>query len=55
MRLHRVDNGVGFNQGDMIVISEPPKDCSILQLSRMRKQPACRMSTAPGTSWDLAA
>ena len=42
-----VDNGVGFNQGDMVVISQsqPPADCSILQLSQD--------ATGAGTSWDL--
>jgi type IV pilus assembly protein PilW len=29
-----VDNGIGFNQGDMVLLSQPPKDCSILQLSQ---------------------
>ena len=40
-----VDNGIGFNQGDMVLISQPPADCSILQLSQD--------ATGAGTSWDL--
>ncbi|MEF8719394.1 MAG: prepilin-type N-terminal cleavage/methylation domain-containing protein [Candidatus Accumulibacter necessarius] len=43
----RVNNGVGFNQGDMILISEPPKDCSILQLSQDAQATACRVTGAP--------
>ena len=39
-----VDNGIGFNQGDMVLISQPP-DCFILQLSQD--------ATGAGTSWNL--
>jgi len=40
-----VDNGIGFNQGDMVLISQPAADCFILQLSQD--------ATGAGTSWDL--
>jgi type IV pilus assembly protein PilW len=40
-----VDNGIGFNQGDMVLISQPPADCFILQLSQD--------ATGAGTSWNL--
>lgn len=49
----RVNNGVGFNRGDMIVISEPPKDCSILQLSQDAQPTAAPNVNAPGNSWIL--
>jgi type IV pilus assembly protein PilW len=40
-----VDNGIGFNQGDMVLVSQPPADCFILQLSQD--------ATGAGTSWNL--
>jgi type IV pilus assembly protein PilW len=52
-RLLRVNNGVGFNQGDMIILFEPPKDCSILQLSQDAQATGVPNVTGPGTSWDL--
>lgn len=29
-----VNNGLGFYQSDLVIISEPPKDCSLVQLSQ---------------------
>jgi type IV pilus assembly protein PilW len=52
-RTLRVNNGVGFNQGDMIILFEPPRDCSILQLSEDAQATGVPNVTGPGTSWDL--
>jgi type IV pilus assembly protein PilW len=52
-RTLRVNNGVGFNQGDMIILFEPPRDCSILQLSQDAQATGVPNVTGPGTSWDL--
>jgi len=49
----RVNNGVGFNQGDMIILFEPPKDCSILQLSENAQATGVPNVTGPGNAWDL--
>ncbi len=49
----RVNNGVGFNQGDLIIISQPPTDCSILQLSQPAQATGVANVTGTGTSWEL--
>ena len=48
-----VNNGVGFNQGDLIIISQPPRDCSILQLSQPAQATGVANVTGTGTSWYL--
>jgi type IV pilus assembly protein PilW len=54
-RLLRVNNGVGFNQGDMIILFEPPKDCSILQLSQDAQATGVPNVTGPGHLMGFAA
>jgi type IV pilus assembly protein PilW len=51
----RVNNGVGFNQGDLIIISQPATAtvCSILQLSQPAQATGVANVTGTGTSWEL--
>lgn len=49
----RVNNGIGFQQGDMVLISQPPKDCAMVQLSQDGQQLGMANLTGPGTQWDL--
>jgi type IV pilus assembly protein PilW len=49
----RVDNGIGFQQGDLVLISESPKDCSVIQMSQNGQQLGMANLTGPGTQWDL--
>ena len=48
-----VDNGIGFSQGDLIVISQSPNACSIVQLSTDGQLTAKANVTGPGISWRL--
>ena len=49
-----VDNGIGFSQGDLIVISQPPNPCSIVQLSEPGVLTGKPNVTGPGGSWKLS-
>lgn len=49
----KVDNGVGFNPGDLIVISQSPKSCSVVQLSNDAQLTTSLNVTGPGSSWTL--
>ena len=48
-----VDNGIGFSRGDLIVISQPPNDCSLVQLSNVAELTGKANVTGPGSSWTL--
>ena len=48
-----VDNGIGFSLGDLIVISQPPNACSIVQLSTDGQLTGKANVTGPGVSWKL--
>lgn len=39
------NNGAGFYQGELVIISEPPKDCSLVQLSQDGQK--------TGSTWNL--
>ena len=49
-----VDNGIGFTRGDLVVISQPPNDCSLVQLSNDAELTGKANVTGPGSSWRLA-
>ncbi|MFZ5512004.1 MAG: PilW family protein [Pseudomonadota bacterium] len=49
----RVNNGIGFQQGNMVIISQPPNDCAMVQLSQDGQQLGMANLTGPGTQWDL--
>lgn len=48
-----VDNGIGFARGDLVVISQPPNDCSLVQLSNDAELTGKANVTGPGSSWTL--
>lgn len=48
-----VDNGIGFSQGDLIVISQPENDCSLVQLSNGGQVTGKANVTSPGSTWLL--
>lgn len=48
-----VDNGVGFLEGDLIIISQPPKDCTVVQLTKDGQAIGKANVTTSGSSWDL--
>ena len=49
-----VDNGIGFSQGDLIVITQPTNPCSIVQLSEAGALTVKSNVTGPGGSWKLS-
>lgn len=49
-----VDNGIGFSQGDLIVISQPSNVCSLVQLSNEAELTGKANVTGPGSTWALA-
>ena len=49
-----VDNGIGFSQGDLIVISQPANDCSLVQLSNDGQVTGKANVTGPGSTWLLS-
>lgn len=49
----RVDNGIGFFQGQLMLISQPPKDCTVVQASQDGGQLGMANITGPGTQWNL--
>lgn len=49
----RVDNGIGFNAGELVLISQPPQDCSVVQASMNGQQVGIANLTGPGTQWNL--
>ena len=49
-----VDNGLGFSQGDLIVISQPPNVCSLVQLSNEAELTGKANVTGPGSTWTLS-
>lgn len=48
-----VDNGIGFSPDDLIVITQPPNPCSIVQLSTDGQLTGKANVTGPGGSWKL--
>ena len=48
-----VDNGIGFSRGDLIVISQPTNDCSLVQLSQDGQVTGRANVTGPGSTWQL--
>jgi type IV pilus assembly protein PilW len=48
-----VDNGIGFARGDLVVISQPSNDCSLIQLSDDAELTGMANVTGPGSSWAL--
>ncbi|MFZ5465008.1 MAG: PilW family protein [Pseudomonadota bacterium] len=49
----RVNNGIGFVQGQLVLISQPPKDCTAVQVSQNGQQTGQANITGPGTQWNL--
>jgi type IV pilus assembly protein PilW len=48
-----VDAGIGFNHHDLVIISQPPKVCSLVQLSGAAEQTTLANVTGHGTQWSL--
>lgn len=51
--IFRVDAGIGFSQGDLVVVAEPGKDCSRVQLTQDGQPTGTANITGPGTMWNL--
>lgn len=49
----RVDNGIGFLEGQLVLISQPPLDCTVVQASQNGQQLGIANLTGPGTQWNL--
>lgn len=50
----RVNYGADFKSGDLVLISQPPKDCTVVQLTQDgQKTGTGNISPAIGTQWDL--
>jgi len=50
----RVNYGASFSSGDMVLISQPPKACSVVQLTQDGQRTGTgNVSPAIGTQWDL--
>ncbi|MDB5770861.1 MAG: prepilin-type N-terminal cleavage/methylation protein [Burkholderia sp.] len=49
----QIDVGIGFNQGDFIVIAQPPARCALLQLSSAPVPLATPNLNGPGFRWEL--
>lgn len=50
----RVNFGASFKTGDMVLLSQPPKDCTVVQLTQDgQKTGTGNVSPAIGTQWNL--
>lgn len=48
-----VDNGIGFSSSQLVVISQPGFNCTLVQLTQNSQQTGVANVTGPGTQWDL--
>lgn len=51
--IFRVDAGIGFSQGDLVVVAQPGINCSRVQLTQDGQATGTANVTGPGTMWNL--
>lgn len=49
----RVDSGIGYNEGDMVVMAESGKNCARVHLTQDGQPTGTANTTGPGTMWNL--